>query len=55
MGKQSAVVGLDAVLAELGAFGRYNIVNYAFLLFPVFLAGAFGSIYVFEAPDMSYR
>jgi hypothetical protein len=55
MSKQKPVVELDAILAQLGAFGRYNIINYAFLLFPVYLAGIFGSIYVFEAPDISYR
>ncbi|XP_059056108.1 organic cation transporter protein-like [Achroia grisella] len=55
MVKQTAVIGLDAILAELGSFGKYNLVNYAFLLFPVFLAGIYGSIYIFEAPDISYR
>ncbi|CAH0725061.1 unnamed protein product, partial [Brenthis ino] len=48
-------IGLDAILAELGPFGRYNIVNYAFLLFPIYLAGMYGSVYVFEAPDIKYR
>ncbi|XP_052758448.1 organic cation transporter protein-like [Galleria mellonella] len=55
MVKQYSVIGLDAILTELGSFGRYNLVNYAFLLFPVFLAGIYGSVYVFEAPDISYR
>lgn len=48
-------VGLDAILKELGYFGKYNIVNYALLLFPVFLAGMFGSVFVFEASDINYR
>lgn len=48
-------IGLDSILQELGAFGKYNIVNYAILLFPVFLAGMYGSIYIFEAPDIDYR
>ncbi|RVE44804.1 hypothetical protein evm_010556 [Chilo suppressalis] len=55
MASQKSTVELDSILEELGAFGRYNIVNYAFLLFPVYLAGIFGSIYVFEAPDINYR
>ncbi|CAG9790806.1 unnamed protein product [Diatraea saccharalis] len=55
MVNQRPAVELDPILAELGAFGRYNIVNYAFLLFPVYLAGIYGSIYVFEAPDINYR
>ncbi|XP_034833128.1 organic cation transporter protein-like [Maniola hyperantus] len=48
-------LGLDAILQELGYFGKYNIVNYALLLFPVYLAGMFGSVYVFEATDINYR
>ncbi|CAH2232581.1 organic cation transporter protein-like [Pararge aegeria] len=48
-------VGLDAALRELGYFGKYNIVNYALLLFPVYLAGMYGSAFVFEASDIHYR
>lgn len=48
-------VGLDAILQQLGPFGKFNIVNYALLLFPIYLAGMFGSVFVFEAPDLSYR
>ncbi|XP_063830241.1 organic cation transporter protein-like [Ostrinia nubilalis] len=55
MAKPNSGLELDAILAQLGPFGRYNLVNYAFLLFPVYLAGIFGSIYVFEAPDINYR
>ncbi|XP_026749956.2 organic cation transporter protein-like [Galleria mellonella] len=55
MPKQRSVVSLDLILEELGDFGKYNILNYAFLLFPVFLAGMYGFVYVFEAPDISYR
>ncbi|CAK1581248.1 unnamed protein product [Parnassius mnemosyne] len=53
-GVESAI-DLDAILAQLGPFGKYNIVNYALLLFPIYLAGMFGSVFVFEAPDISYR
>ncbi|XP_053611790.1 organic cation transporter protein-like isoform X2 [Plodia interpunctella] len=48
-------MGLDAILAELGAFGKYNVINYTILLLPVLLAGMFGSVYIFEAPDINYR
>ncbi|CAF4956208.1 unnamed protein product [Pieris macdunnoughi] len=48
-------VGLDVILEEIGPFGRYNIINYAFLLFPIFLAGMYSPVYVFEAPDIGYR
>lgn len=48
-------VGLDTILEQLGPFGRYNIVNYALLLFPIYLAGMYGSVFVFEASDINYR
>lgn len=48
-------VGLDKILEQLGPFGRYNIVNYALLLFPIYLAGMYGSVFVFEASDINYR
>lgn len=48
-------VSLDVILQQLGAFGKYNIVNYALILFPIYLAGIYGSIYVFEAPEIDYR
>lgn len=55
MAKDNASVGLDSILHQLGAFGKYNIVNYALLLFPIYLAGMYGSVFVFEAPDIDYR
>ncbi|XP_045501313.1 organic cation transporter protein-like [Colias croceus] len=48
-------VGLDGILEEIGPFGRYNVMNYALLLFPIYLAGMYGSVYVFEASDIGYR
>ncbi|XP_075979428.1 organic cation transporter protein-like [Anticarsia gemmatalis] len=55
MSKDNTAIGLDAILKELGPFGTYNIVNYALLLFPCFLAGMYGSVFVFEAADIDYR
>ncbi|XP_047996361.1 organic cation transporter protein-like [Leguminivora glycinivorella] len=54
MSKETAI-DLDRILKQLGPFGKYNIVNYALLLFPIYLAGMFGSVFVFEATDISYR
>lgn len=48
-------ISLDAILKELGPFGRYNIFNYALLLIPCYLAGMYGSVFVFEALDIDYR
>lgn len=55
MSKDTSLVGLDAVLKQLGPFGKYNIINYALYLFPCFLAGMYGSVFVFEATDINYR
>ncbi|KAI5651511.1 sugar transporter domain-containing protein [Phthorimaea operculella] len=52
---KDAAVGLDHILKQLGPFGKYNVVNYALLLFPIYLAGMYGSVYVFEASDINYR
>ncbi|GBP83870.1 hypothetical protein EVAR_65689_1 [Eumeta japonica] len=46
---------LDSIWERLGTFGKYNIVNYVLLLFPIYLAGMYGTGYVFEAPDLNYR
>lgn len=55
MSKETTLVGLDAILKELGPFGKYNVINYALFLFPCFLAGMYGSVFVFEAADIDYR
>lgn len=55
MSSDASLVGLDAILKQLGPFGKYNLVNYALLLFPVYLAGMYGSVFVFEAADVTYR
>ncbi|KAJ8714427.1 hypothetical protein PYW07_002652 [Mythimna separata] len=55
MSKETTLVGLDVILKELGPFGKYNIINYALFLFPCFLAGMYGSVFVFEAADIDYR
>lgn len=55
MSKETPLVGLDAILKQLGPFGRYNVLNYILLLFPCFLAGMYGSVFVFEASDINYR
>ncbi|KAG6446075.1 hypothetical protein O3G_MSEX004238 [Manduca sexta] len=55
MSKETPLVGLDAILKQLGPFGRYNVLNYMMLLFPCFLAGMYGSVFVFEASDINYR
>nr|XP_034833220.1 solute carrier family 22 member 6-B-like [Maniola hyperantus] len=46
---------MDEVIKELGPFGKYNIVNYALLLFPCYLAAMQASGFNFEALDITYR
>ncbi|KAJ0175267.1 hypothetical protein K1T71_009408 [Dendrolimus kikuchii] len=55
MSKEDSLVGLDVILKQLGPFGKYNVVNYVLLLFPCFLAGMYGQVFVFEASDINYR
>lgn len=53
--KQNTEVTVDDILHILGPFGRFNIFNFILILFPVFLAGMYSSVYNFEAMDLSYR
>lgn len=53
--KQNNSVTVDDILSILGPFGRFNIWNYTLILFPVFLAGMYSSVYNFEAMDLKYR
>lgn len=53
--KQNADVTVDDILQVLGPFGRFNIFNFIWILFPVFLAGMYSSVYNFEAMDLDYR
>ncbi|CAF4956220.1 unnamed protein product [Pieris macdunnoughi] len=52
---EGAGSNLDEVWRILGPFGKYTVVNYAFLLFPCYLAGIYGSVFNFEAMDINYR
>ncbi|XP_049871408.1 organic cation transporter protein-like [Pectinophora gossypiella] len=53
--KQHSEVTVDDILQVLGPFGRFNVFNFILILFPVFLAGMYSSVYNFEAMDLSYR
>lgn len=52
--KESEVT-VDDILKILGPFGRFNVLNYFMILFPVLLAGMYSSVYNFEAMDLRYR
>ncbi|XP_073959936.1 organic cation transporter protein-like [Choristoneura fumiferana] len=55
MTKEGPPIELDVILKQLGAFGKFNIINYGLMLIPIFLAGMYGSVFVFEATDINYR
>ncbi|XP_034833127.1 organic cation transporter protein-like [Maniola hyperantus] len=48
-------VTVDDILQILGPFGKFNVLNYLLILFPVLLAGMYSSVYNFEAMDLRYR
>lgn len=53
--KKDSEVSVDDILQILGPFGRFNVYNYMLILFPVFLAGVYSSVFNFEAMDLKYR
>ncbi|XP_041980414.1 organic cation transporter protein-like [Aricia agestis] len=53
--KSKTEVTVDDILRLLGPFGRFNILNYVLILFPVLLSGIYSSVYNFEALDLTYR
>ncbi|XP_075979310.1 organic cation transporter protein-like [Anticarsia gemmatalis] len=47
-------INLDSILESLGPYGRYNLLNYVLLLFPVLLSSFFECGFIFEAQEQSY-
>ncbi|XP_063368145.1 solute carrier family 22 member 1-like isoform X1 [Cydia amplana] len=48
-------INLDSVLESLGPYGRYNILNFVLLLFPILLSAFFECGFIFEAQQQNYR
>ncbi|XP_047506628.1 organic cation transporter protein-like [Pieris napi] len=48
-------ITVDDILLDLGPFGKFHLLNYILILFPVLLAGMYSSVYNFEAMDLKYR
>ncbi|KAI5651510.1 major facilitator superfamily domain-containing protein [Phthorimaea operculella] len=48
-------INLDSVLESLGPYGRYNLLNFVLLLFPVLLSSFFECGFIFEAQEQIYR
>ncbi|KAG6446076.1 hypothetical protein O3G_MSEX004261 [Manduca sexta] len=48
-------INLDSVLESLGPYGRYNLLNFVLLLYPVLLSSFFECGFIFEAQEQIYR
>ncbi|VVD00742.1 unnamed protein product [Leptidea sinapis] len=48
-------INLDSVLESLGPYGRYNLLNFVLLLFPVLLSSFYECGFIFEAQAQMYR
>ncbi|KAJ0175270.1 hypothetical protein K1T71_009411 [Dendrolimus kikuchii] len=48
-------VTVDDILNILKPFGKFNVLNFGLILFPIFLAGMYSSVYNFEVMDLKYR
>ncbi|CAG9790805.1 unnamed protein product [Diatraea saccharalis] len=48
-------INLDSVLESLGPYGRYNLLNFVLLLYPILLSSFFECGFIFEARDQAYR
>ncbi|KAG6440867.1 hypothetical protein O3G_MSEX001477 [Manduca sexta] len=55
MTKPKDGVDLDAILSELGQFGRYQIQNYCLILLPIMFSAVYNSQYIFAAGEIAYR
>ncbi|KAL0820940.1 hypothetical protein ABMA28_005597 [Loxostege sticticalis] len=48
-------INLDSVLESLGPYGRYNLLNFVLLLYPILLSSFFECGFIFEAREIAYR
>ncbi|XP_060804425.1 organic cation transporter protein isoform X1 [Amyelois transitella] len=48
-------INLDSILESLGPYGRYNLLNFVLLLYPVLLSSFFECGFIFEAQEQYYR
>lgn len=46
---------MDSIIESLGPYGRYNLLNYVLLLYPVLLSSFFECGFIFEAQEQMYR
>lgn len=46
---------LEAILSDLGAFGKFQIIIYSLTILPILLISCFGLSYIFTAGQLEYR
>lgn len=46
---------LEAILTDLGAFGKFQIFIYSLTILPILLVSCFGLSYIFTAGQLEYR
>lgn len=52
---REGIVDLDAILSQLGQFGRYQVQTYCFILLPIMFSAVYTSQYIFAASATDYR
>ncbi|KAM3955695.1 LOW QUALITY PROTEIN: organic cation transporter protein [Aphomia sociella] len=55
MTKHKDGVDLDSILSELGQFGRYQMLTYCFIMFPILFSAVYNGQYIFAAGNLQYR
>lgn len=53
--KDESNVDVDAILTEIGEFGRSQIVNFVLICLPIALSIAFMYNFIFTSAGMDYR
>lgn len=48
-------VDLDAILLQLGQFGRYQVQTYCFILLPIMFSAVYNSQFIFAASATEHR
>ncbi|XP_077294523.1 organic cation transporter protein-like [Arctopsyche grandis] len=52
---KSVAINLDAILMQLGQFGKFQLFNYMLIIVPVIFAACNNGNYIFSAGDLEYR
>lgn len=51
----SNTLDLDAIIKEIGQFGKYQLMNYILISIPIFFIGICSLSYIFTTEDLNYR